>query len=238
MKSQLIKLKSGEEIICDIVTISKTKYQLTNPYIFKSTTMINPFLGLPYDLTTLKDWLMLSDIKKITIPANHIVSTIQPSPSTIKMYKMELKRVKQLSKPTNPNIAPNKISNDEFKNFIENVFNNLIENKLEADPEMDPELLLNSENDTYDQQNAYNEAFPPRKRKSSKNRPMIEMSMIFPPEVIIELMEAGIINVNDVNILAKDVKRKLRYTGDERHRKDFGNKMTDWNSDLNSDDYK
>ena len=64
------------------------------------------------------------------------------------------------------------------------------------------------------------------------------MNMLFPPEVLIDLMESGIINVNDINKIAKEIKNKLKYTGDERHRKDFGNKLSDWNPDINSDDYK
>ena len=47
--------------------------------------------------------------------------------------------------------------------------------------------------------------FFPNPKDKMFDRPMIQMSMIFPPEVIIELMESGIINVNDVKKIAKEV---------------------------------
>ena len=64
MKCQLIKLKSGEELISDIGIKTKTRCELINPYVIRCTVMVNPMLGVPYDVSTIKDWLVLSDIKK------------------------------------------------------------------------------------------------------------------------------------------------------------------------------
>ena len=128
-----------------------------------------------------------------------------------------------------------------MKNFIEDILGNMFSNESPISEEnqfydsMTPE---DQDRDMPDPIDSYNEAFPPRKRKSNKIRPLIQMNMLFPPEVLIDLMESGIINVNDINKIAKEIKNKLKYTGDERHRKDFGNKLSDWNPDINSDDYK
>lgn len=254
MKCQLIKLKSGEELISDIGIKTKTRCELINPYVIRCTVMVNPMLGVPYDVSTIKDWLVLSDIKKINIPTNHIVNIFEPSVLTKKLYKQELKRAKDLlkqpklkSKDTIPDpitdIVPldKDLKNNEMKNFIEDILGNMFSNESPISEEnqfydsMTPE---DQDRDMPDPIDSYNEAFPPRKRKSNKNRPLIQMNMLFPPEVLIDLMETGIINVNDINKIAKEIKNKLKYTGDERHRKDFGNKLSDWNPDINSDDYK
>lgn len=259
MKCQLIKLKSGEELVCDIGIKTKTKCELINPYVVRTTIMINPVMGLPYDMTILKDWLILSDIKKINIPVNHIVNILKPSISTQNLYKEEIKRSKNIKKqaknpktngkaasspdPITDIVPKNKeVNNTEMKNFIEDLFGNIFNNETEPMdgllPQNDLSDSMTPEDQYTDPIDSYNEAFPPKKRKSNKNRPLIQMSMLFPPEVIIDLMEFGIINVNDINKIAKEIKNKLKYTGDERHRKDFGNKLSDWNPDLNSDDYK
>lgn len=255
MKCQIIKLKSGEEIICDIGVTSKTKCELANPYVFRSTTMINHVIGIPYEFTSLKDWLILTNNKKITIPTNHIVSIIQPSNETKKIYREELKRARNSKKNiipenTNSNVEnkhnissendKDKQDKQELKEFIENLFNNIFNNESNESNESDTSTAEDFSNSMTpeDEYEAYNQAFPPRKRKNNKNVPLIQMSMVFPPEVIINLMESGFINVNDINKIAKEIKNNLKFTGDERHRKDFGNKLTDWNPDINSDDYK
>ncbi len=256
MKCQLIKLKSGEELISDIGIKTKTKCELINPYVIRFTVMIDPVLGVPYDVSTIKDWLVLSDIKKINIPTNHIVNIFEPSVLTKKLYKQELKRTKDLLKQPklkpkdkipdpNTDIIPSDkdLNNNEIRNFIEDILSNMFSNEsptLEENNFYDSMSMTPEDQykDIPDPINLYNEAFPPRKRKSNKNRPLIQMNMLFPPEVLIDLMESGIINVNDINKIAKEIKNKLNYTGDERHRKDFGNKLSDWNPDINSDDYK
>jgi hypothetical protein len=66
---------------------------------------------------------------------------------------------------------------------------------------------------------------------------MIYMSMVFPPEMIMNLITSGILDPRDLQKMIKEVKKKNKFTGDEKDRKDFGNKFSDWNPDPNSDDY-
>jgi hypothetical protein len=66
---------------------------------------------------------------------------------------------------------------------------------------------------------------------------MIYMSMVFPPEMIMNLITSGILDPRDIQKMIKEVKKKNKFTGDEKERKDFGNKFSDWNPDPNSDDY-
>ena len=225
MKCQILKLKSGEDIICAVSIKAKTKYILTDPYIFKSTTMVNFDTGLPYDVTVIKDWLMLTNIKTITIPANHIAGSSTPSKEAKALYVKELEKIKKLKlskkiPPSVPNSDSSKSLNPrDFEKEIQEFMNKIMESTM-------PPQMPKEEDDFFS---------PPN--QNAFNRPMIQMSMIFPPEVMIELMESGIINVNDLKKIAKEVKKKLKFTGDEKHRPDFGNKLTDWNPDPKSDDY-
>jgi len=256
MNCKILKLRSGEDIICNLVQKSKLKYECINPYMFKYTTLVNIVTGVPIELTTIKDWLGLCASKTIIIPSNHIVSVITPSKESKDLYVSELKSHKELKKLVVPHLLPSvevikdivpitkktkkeDILNDESLEALSKMFNDMINMSPEEREKLEQEYNANGGDETFmTPQDAYNEAFPPRKRKSFKNIPMIQMSLIFPPEVMIDLMESGILNVTDMKRIAKEVKKKMKFTGDERHRPDFGNKLTDWNSNPNSDDYK
>lgn len=251
MNCKVLKLKSGEEIICDLVQHSKSKYEIINPFVFKTITVMD-IEGRPCDVTLVKDWLSLTTVKKTTIPMNHVATVIDPSSNTKMIYKQELTAKKQAlknktSKPIVPKLNksplpiafPKKdaVSEEEMLQFLQNIFGDIFNKDT---PENDFSNSTTPEDLHKNPHDIYNEMYPPRKRKASnfKNRPMIQMTMMFPPEVIIDLMEAGFININDIDKIAREVKKNLKYTGDERHRPDFGNKASDWNSDPRSDDYK
>ena len=52
------------------------------------------------------------------------------------------------------------------------------------------------------------------------------------------LVTSGMLNPEDLLKMVKEVKKKNRFTGDEKNRTDFGNKFSDWNPDPGSDEYK
>ncbi len=62
--------------------------------------------------------------------------------------------------------------------------------------------------------------------------------MMIPSEAIMNLITSGLLNPEDLLKMIKEVKKKNRFTGDEKHRTDFGNKLSDWNPDPGSDEYK
>jgi hypothetical protein len=251
MKSEiclLFKLKSGEEVIAHVIKKTKLKYTVKDPYIFKMSTVVHPVTAQAHEIMTIHDWMKLTETKITDIPTDHIVSSVVPSAETQNIYTQELKnkdKKKPLSYPKNPKKdhkqssielrKPEQISDEEMQKILKEMFGTMFEvpgtvgaaYPIETTPE---EFNKNP-------MDLYNELFPPKDKTKSKSIPMIQMSLLFPPEVMIDLMESGLINVNDVNKIAKEVKRKLKWTGDERHREDFGNKSTDWNSNPSSDDY-
>jgi hypothetical protein len=92
MEYKIFKLKSGEEIISEVKELSKGKYIIERPMIFKTTTMFDN-LGRPYDLMMLKDWLVHSDTKIIELPKSHVATSFYPTMDTQKMYDLEKNRM-------------------------------------------------------------------------------------------------------------------------------------------------
>ena len=106
--------------------------------------------------------------------------------------------------------------------------------------------------ETEKESNPYESARPrPRRRKSHNNempspemnpremdRHGIYVSMMLPSEAIMNLITAGLLDPKDMLRMIKEVKRKNRFTGDEKERKDFGSKYSDWNPDPSSEEYK
>ena len=220
MNCKILKLKSGEEVI-SILTETKGKYTLKNPMLFRSTTMMD-MSGRPYDMTTLKDWLYNSDEKTTSIPRSHVASVVEPSQKCKTMYLQQLDNLSAVSS----NVVTDE-DREMAEKEMEDMFNELFEKfgpggghggdsqvlgKLEGDDsEMGTEKMNGQE--------------------------MIYMSMVFPPEMIMNLITSGILDPRDLQKMIKEVKKKNKFTGDEKDRKDFGNKFSDWNPDPNSDDY-
>ena len=67
---------------------------------------------------------------------------------------------------------------------------------------------------------------------------MIMMQLYIPAESIMNLVTSGVIDPKTLLDMVKEVKKRNRFTGDEKTREDFGNKYSDWNPDPGSDEYK
>ena len=61
--------------------------------------------------------------------------------------------------------------------------------------------------------------------------------MMLPPEALMNLMNAGILDPKQLSKIAKKVKKDNKFTGDEKNHPNYGNRWTDWSPDPNSNDY-
>lgn len=218
MNCRILKLKSGEEVI-SILTESKGKYTLENPMLFRSTTLMDQ-MGRPYDMTTLKDWLYNSDKKVITIPKSHVATLVEPSEKCRSMYLQQL---------TNLSVVSTEVVTEEdstqAEREMEDMFNELFEKFGSGGEGLDEKGVPFAEEETE------------IGMEKMDGKQMIYMSMVFPPEMIMNLITSGILDPRDIQKMIKEVKKKNKFTGDEKERKDFGNKFSDWNPDPDSDDY-
>lgn len=239
-----MKLRSGEEIITRIVNSTKDKLTLERPMCFRSL-MIQDYYGTPKEILVMKNWIPLSVENKIEIPKDSIMSYMTPNPDAISLYESE-KEKEDIKVKLSEFKKANPIDEDEdFKKMMKY----LSENTQKLDDMM---------KDMANPEGKPNEKMPPGKED------MIFMNMMFPPEMLIDLIESDVIDPEIFGEMYQDIKKNMKkkkkpseppknkkatkkplkedqsnkYTGEEKNRKDYGNRWTDWNPDLSSEDYK
>lgn len=238
---KIMKLRSGEEIIARISNSTEKKITVERPMCFRSM-MIQDYYGVPKDILVMKNWIPLSVDNHIDIPKDHIVSYINPNPDAISLYESEKEREDTKLK-INEFKKQNPVDEDEeFKKMMKYLSDNT--QKLD-------EMMNNIEN------------VDEKKPQDKKNKEdMIFMNMMFPPEMLLDLIESDLIDPEIFGEMYKDIKKSKKkkplppknkkanpkknlsegssskYTGDQKDHKDFGNRWTDWNPDLTSEDYK
>lgn len=237
---KIMKLKSGEEIIARISDSTTKKITVERPMCFRSL-MIQDYYGTPKEILVMKNWIPLSVENKIQIPKDHIVSFMNPNPDAISLYETEKEKEDSRSKITQFKKENNIDNDEEFKKMMKF----LSENTQKLD-----DMMKDIEN------------HDDKKNQDKKNtEDMIFMNMMFPPEMLIDLIESDIIDPEVFGEMYKDIKKSRKskptapkskkppkkggfegnsskYTGDQKDHKDFGNRWTDWNPDLTSEDYK
>lgn len=246
MNLKIFKLRSGEELICQVLEETKTKIKVVNPFIFKLSTVLDEQGS--YDMTVLRDWLSQSNDKNATIPKNHIVMQYDPKGDTVKLYNLQLESEKNLKEEI---VSMDRDIQKEQKEF---------DSMMTTQEEIMHDFLNSLFSDYVPHNMPMNEMpklshpsnMPKRKRRKNKNYniPSPEMnpeemnshgiyiSMMIPAEAIMNLITAGLLNPEDLLAMIKEIKKKNRFTGDEKNRSDFGNKFSDWNPDPDSGEYK
>lgn len=237
MNYKIIKLSNGEELIADVQEDSE-KYIINNPMVFLTTTMSDE-QGIGVDVTFMKDWLNNSDIKTIELSKDRVVAMIDASKKCIKYYNFEIEKIQNEEK------MKNNLSEQELEQFIKDI--DSVMEKIFNPDEMDENIPYEDEipYDEIERQEKRRKKRRKRKKNIENNmipkelqeRPMIYLNMVIPPEAIMNLMTAGILDPEILQTMIDEVKKKAKFSGDEKNRKDFGNKFSDWNPDPKSDDY-
>lgn len=203
MEYRIFKLKSGEEIISEVKEVSKGKYLIERPMIFKTTTMVDN-TGRPYDLTILKDWLLHSDIKTTEIPKSYVAVSFTPTPDTQKMYDMEKNRIDK----TKSEIVETKKNKSE--NLLEQLFGDLFGDiQKEVEKQTEEEMKKLNSDLVLPPESEFNpEEYPPfMEDKSPDMIPMVSISMLFPPEVIIDLLDSGLLDPKELLRLVRRIEK-------------------------------
>jgi hypothetical protein len=230
---KVIKLRSGEELIAQIVASDEGKVTLFRPMVFKTIVMQDP-MGIPREGIVLKNWLAFGNQKETTIPSDFIATTLEPTNDVMSYYLAEKER-DDVSYQKTP---MEEFSKEQKKQKKENTED--IEDMLS---ELFGSIFGEAEEDKGKS----------KKRKSKDKENIIHMSMVFSPEALAHMINEGMIDPRDIMDMIRHFeldkpKRKKKnnresindkkFTGDQKERKDFGNKWTDWNPDPNADDYK
>lgn len=237
MNCKILKLSNGEELIADVQEDSE-KYIVNNPMVFLTTTMSDEN-GLGVDVTFMKDWLNNSDIKTIELSKDRVVAIIDASKKCVRHYTLEKE------KNENEEKLKNNLSEQEIEQYMKDV--DAIMEQIFNPSSNGDEFPFEDEIPYEEIEREEKRRRKRRKRKKNienniipkefQDRPMIYLNMVIPPEAIMNLISAGILDPEMIQTMIDQVKKKAKFTGDEKTRKDFGNKFSDWNPDPKSDDY-
>ena len=230
---KILKLRSGEEIITKIRGENNGKLILERPMVFKTVLVSSPY-GTQKEITILKNWLSFTNEIETKIPKDFIATYLEPDHSVIKLYDLEKKK-EDIDPPTPKKIIDardlNKKSNKDKQPPSNKILKDIINNLSDEDmKEMFDDMM--DENRFPD--------FPFPSKEEGEN--MIAFSMFLPPEALLSLVNAGLLDLEDVqnmiDAMTNHPKNDIKYTGDDENRKsseDFGTKWTDWSPDP--DDY-
>jgi len=225
---RILKLRSGEEIITKINGQTKDKMIIERPMIFLHRYFTDPY-GKERELTVLKSWMSHTTEIETKIPKDYIATFLIPDNDVIDLYDKEKeredvgnkppKKIVDLSKPLPPKEDNNLY--DIFEDMI-NDFSSEMENELENGGAVPTEDL--------------NPNIP------EDIRNLITFTMFMPPESLVSLVDAGLIEMEDIqnfidNLSGNNINipKTFDYHGDDEERQkdeDFGNEWTDWSPDL------
>lgn len=85
-KYQILKLRSGEDIITKIVGKSKDKYTLDRPMQLKISSYIDPATEQRKDVMLMRDWLQNTNEINVDIPVDWVATILSPDEETILSY--------------------------------------------------------------------------------------------------------------------------------------------------------
>ena len=220
---RILKLRSGEELIAELSGESNNKLILERPMIFKSIVIPDPF-GRQKEITILKNWLSHTNEIQTKIPKDFIATYLTPDNDVVELYNLEKEKQDTDSNPKRKIIDVKKDNEfpkkprkmDDMSPEDLNDFLNRVKQELDENPDAfeDEQMLMPSD---------------------MKN--FITMSIFLPPEALLSLVDAGLLDIEDVNALI-DSLRDNNYKGNDKERQseeDFGMDWKDWSPDP--DDY-
>lgn len=256
---QILKLNNGEEVITRIIESDIETLLVERPMVFKSFLTQDKFMR-PKEVVIIKNWSIFTDEKYLSIPRSSIMMINTASKDAVSMYEHEKQRQDSES------------SINKFKEDIEEEIEKMLEehlgdsttpqNKDDIIAEEDFKKMMEYLSDNTQKMKDMMEK-PEQQPKSNKKKDeeMVFMNMMFPPDIIIDLVESGAIDPELFGEMYMEIKSKMKqppkkkakkkptskkpnekisdeYTGDEKDRKNFGNLWSDWSDDPNSKDYK
>ena len=224
--SRIIRLKNGDDVIAKIVKSDRKKLTLQKPFLFRTQSVMDPMSGMKKDVTMLQSWTAFADGDEITIQQENILAFLNPTGETEKLYTIEKKREEELKKKRNvinyndeenPNSPP-------LKNPLGDLFD-VNKNVDDAMKKMYDELA-----DQLDGVDGLDDL------DEDEMQEFIVMTLMIPPEMLKKMLDQGIIKPDQMSEFLFDnmnsEKITEEYTGDDKNHPDFGNRLTDWSSDI------
>lgn len=220
---RILKLKSGEDIITRIKGQDKNKLILERPMSFVTRIIMDPYTGRQKELTILKNWIPYTNEIQTKIPKDYIASFLTPDSEVIKLYDLEKEKEDVNYKKKNIIDMGNQQNQNEL--FEDNV------DKLKS--MFDFMKDFKTDDSFMDQIEDMLQPEEPEPSPSGNFKNYISLSIMLPPEALLSLVDADILDADDVQDLIDSLNNK-----DKKNNKDdknYGNRWKDWPADL--DDY-
>ena len=227
--SRIIRLKNGDDVIAKIVKSDRKKLTLEKPFLFRTQSMIDPRSGIKKDVTMLQSWTAFADGDEITIQQESILAFLSPTGETEKLYDIEKKREEELKKKRNV------INYDDEENPNSHPIQNPLSDMFDVNKNVDDAMkkMYDELADQLDGVDGLDEL------DDDEMQEFIVMTLMIPPELLRKMLDQGIIKPEQMSeFLFENMnseKISEEYTGDDKNHPDFGNRLTDWSSDI--DDY-
>ena len=232
---RILKLRSGEEIIAKKCGQTKDKMILQRPMILMTKFKIDPYSGRQRELTTLKNWLSNTKEIQAKIPKDFIATFLIPENDVVELYSLEKEkediddRLERQILKSNPEDVKN---DNDIQNMNKNLEDtlNIMKEQIELNPDFIDEIINGDLLDELNDEKYENDV------DEMKN--VITLTMFLPPEALIPMVNAGMLNPKDIKKLIDSLSSKDKndqYLGDDKNRqkeKDFGNDWRDWSSDI------
>jgi hypothetical protein len=124
---KIIKLRSGESLICGMGMVKDKTIVLERPMVFKTMPIPNNPLLFGAEALLLKDWLEFSNENTVEIPIDHIAALIKPDKMITQCYEIEKE----------------KLDNPSFKQEMMEKMKEDMENKINSLPPIPEKLNIN-----------------------------------------------------------------------------------------------
>lgn len=242
MNIKILKLRSGEEIACQVLEENENKIKIFQPMLFKTSSTFDPS-GRMVDVTSLHDWLVNTDKKEADIPSDHVALMSDPNKSTTELYKIE--SIREFSENSTStlikdidDLTPKQASPEDFGHFITDLINDINKASQEIEDLVDEDYTPPKRKRRKSKRKSKEYLPPDMTDENELDRHMIMMQLYIPAEAIMNMITSGMLDPQTLLDMVDEVKKRNRFTGDEKKREDFGTKFSDWNPDPNSDDYK
>jgi hypothetical protein len=254
-----MKLRSGEEIIAKINGQTKDKMIIERPMTFLKRYVQDPY-GKERELTVLKNWMSYTNEIITKIPKDYIATFLTPDSNVIDLYDKEKerednnnnpKKIVDFSKPLPP-------TSSEFPSEIDEMLtdtpdpNNLLDDMINIYLNMKNNNMINDYDEYMNDVDAYpfqstpenemDDMLPPEEEKSNMKN-YITMTMFLPPESLTTLVDAGFIEMKDIENLIDALSDNESFSVDKKNNKndnennvnkkdkDWGNDWSDWSPD-------
>jgi len=203
--------------------------------VFVTKFMVNPYSGNQREVTTLQNWLSNTNEIQAKIPKDFIATFLVPGNDVIELYLLEKEKEdiddgnlnsRKIIKTTAPEKKLNDISIGDINENLEDTLNEMKE-QIENNPDFIDELINGD---------LLEEDYEKENNNNSNMQNIITLTMFIPPEALLPLVNAGMLNPKDIKDLIESLnEHNDHYYGDDKDRqqeKDFGNNWRDWSPDV------